>query len=262
MLKDTDWDALIIDRVISESLGQLSSEFRHEILPDTTPVPVFGDYRISQVATIALNPSSKEFPKKKESRRLMHLSDLGLSAEHYRQGLKTMSKEQATKILEKCANYFELNSYRWFDTASKALKLGFDASFYKKDQTKFRACHVDLFPWATRAYSDLSLSIRQGFKKENRSFLNWFLARDQITNIVILGNSTWRELNNEFEIHKIQEEKPVISSPPTFETGLINISGHMKPYFYNSKGPSARGDNARKYLIHELFGQFIKQYNV
>lgn len=262
MHKSGDWDQLMIERVISESMRNESKDLRNEILPDTTPVPVFGDYRISKVATIALNPSSKEFPRKKENRRLMHLSDLGLSAEYYRQGLESMSADQAGHILEKCVNYFEHNSYRWFDVASKVLNIGFEASFYQKDQTKFRACHVDLFPWATRAYRELSLKTRQAFKNENKTFLNWFLSREQLTNVVILGDSTWKELSTEFEMHKLHEQRPPISDPPTFEAGVLNIAGKIKPYFFNSQGPSARGTNKRKFEIHKLFGQFIKEFKI
>lgn len=262
MHKSGDWDQLMIERVISESLGQQSSEIRKEILPDTTPVPFFGDYRVSQVATIALNPSSNEFPKKKENRRLMHLSDLGLSPEHYRKGFKTMSVEQASFILEKCANYFDHNSYEWFNTASIALKLGFNASFYKKDETKFRAYHVDLFPWTTRAYRELSAKTRQVFKNENKSFLSWLLSRKQLTDVVILGDSTWKELSSEFEIYKLHSKRETISDPPTFEAGTLKISGQIKPYYYNSKGPSAWETAKRKIEIHELFGQFIKEYKI
>lgn len=262
MLKDNEWDPLIIERVISKNIGRERIDLRHEILPDTTPVPVFGDYRISQIATIALNPSSNEFPKKKENRRLMHLSDLGLSPEHYRKGFNAMSAEQASYILEKCANYFEHNSYPWFDTASIALKSGFNASFYKKDETKFRACHVDLFPWATRAYRELSAKTRQEFKNENKSFLNWLLSREQLTNVVILGASTWKELSSEVEIQILHSKKVTISDPPTFEAGTLKISSQIKPYYYNSKGPSAWETDKRKIEIHKLFGQFIKEYRV
>lgn len=249
----------LLDRIRSTSLGNESDELRCEILADTTPVPVFGDYRVSQIVSIALNPSSNEFPAKKSNRRLVHLSDLGLSAEHYQHDSDSMSEVQAKKILEKCVQYFENNSYKWFDTAAIALKIGFDASFYKKDETKVRACHTDLFPWATRAFSTLDKGLQKKFKRENQAFLKWFLSRDLVTSVVILGGSTWGELGSEFDFKSIHGERPKIDEAPVFECGTVAVGSVSKPYFYSSKGPSARGSDLHKKEIHEAFGKFIKE---
>jgi hypothetical protein len=248
----------IIERIQSKLLKNQSSELRSEIIADTTPVPVFGNFRESEIVSIALNPSSNEFPTKKSSRRLMHLSDLDISPKYYQDGLDSMSEIQAAKILEQCINYFESNSYKWFDTASVALKIGFGASYYKNDKTEIRACHTDIFPWATRAFSTLSSNLQQKFKEENLDFLSWFLKRDQVTNLVILGNSTWREIESVIKFNPIHKETPDLEQPPTFEHGTFEIGGSHKPYFYSSKGPSARGSDAEKFKVHESFGNFIK----
>lgn len=253
-----DDEKYLLDRIRSTSLGNESDELRREILADTTPVPVFGDYRVSQIVSIALNPSSNEFPAKKANRRLVHLSDLGLPAEHYQHGSDSMSEVQAKKVLEQCVQYFENNSYKWFDTAAMALTIGFDASFYKKDETKVRACHTDLFPWATRAFSTLDKGLQQKFKRENQAFLQWFLSRDLVTSVVILGESSWKELINEFEFKATHREQPEIDEAPMFEFGTFTIGSVSKPYFYNSKGPSAWGSDLYKREVHEAFGRFIK----
>jgi hypothetical protein len=248
----------IIERIQSKSLKNQSSELRSEIIADTTPVPVFGNFRESEIVSIALNPSSNEFPANKSNRRLVHLSDLDISPHYYKHGLDSMSENQANKILEQCVNYFESNSYKWFDTASVALKIGFGASYYKKDKTEIRACHTDIFPWATRAFSTLSSNLQQKFKEENLDFLSWFLQRDQVTNLVILGSSTWREIENVIKFNPIHKETADMQVPPTFEYGTFEIGGSRKPYFYSSKGPSARGSDAEKFKVHESFGNFIK----
>jgi hypothetical protein len=248
----------IIERIQSKLLKNESSELRNEIIADTTPVPVFGDYKNSQIVSIALNPSSNEFPAKKSNRRLVHLSDLGISPKYYQDGLDTMSEINATRILEQCVKYFENNSYKWFDTASVALRIGFGASYYKGDKIDIRACHTDIFPWATRAFSTLNSDLQRKFKEENQKFLDWFLKRDQVTNLVILGNSTWREIESVIKFKPIHRETPEIVQPPTFEYGTFEIDGIKKPYFFNSKGPSAHGSDAQKLKIHELFGHFIK----
>lgn len=248
----------VIERIQSKLLKNQGADLRSEIIADTTPVPVFGNFRDSEIVSIALNPSSNEFPAKKANRRLVHLSDLGISPHYYQHGLDTMSEIQAAKILEQCVNYFESNSYKWFDTASMALKIGFGASYYKNDKTAIRACHTDIFPWATRAFSTLSSNLQQKFKEENKDFLSWFLKRDQVTNLVILGSSTWREVESVIKFNPIHKEAPDVEQPPTFEHGTFEIGGSHKPYFYSSKGPSARGSDAEKFKIHELFGNFIK----
>lgn len=258
MLEIYEKDRPLIERIQSKLLKKESAELRSEIILDTTPVPVFGDFRISEIVSIALNPSSNEFPTKKANRRLVHLSDLSISPNYYQDGLSSMSETQALKILEQCVKYFENNSYKWFDTASVALKIGFQASFYEKDKAHVRACHTDIFPWATKAFSTLSANLRQEFKDENQNFLSWFLSRDQVTNLVILGNSTWREIESVIRFNAIYKETPKLEQPPTFEYGTFEINGNHKPYFYNSKGPSARGSDAEKHEIHELFGNFIK----
>jgi hypothetical protein len=258
MLDINEKDKPLIQRIQSKALNKRSLGLRGAIIPDTTPVPVFGDYRISEIVSIALNPSSNEFPAKISNRRLVHLSDLGISPDHYQQGLDSMTEVQAIKILDQCTKYFENNSYKWFDTASLALKIGFDASYYEHGETAFRACHTDIFPWATNAFSTLSKNLQREFKEENQIFLKWFISRPQVTNLVILGNSTWKEIEDVLDFKAEHREIPDIEQPPTFEYGKFKIDGIYKPYFFSSKGPSARGSDAEKYEIHKLFGNFIK----
>lgn len=257
MLEVSQNEKQIIERIQSKLLKNESSELRKEIIIDTTPVPVFGDYKNSKIVSIALNPSSNEFPAKKSNRRLVHLSDLSISPRYYQDGLDTMSEIHAIRILEQCVKYFENNSYKWFNTASIALKIGFGASYYKNDKTDVRACHTDIFPWATSAFSTLNSNLQRKFKEENQNFLNWFLQRDQVTNLVILGNSTWREIESVIKFNPLHRVTPKIEQPPTFEHGTFEIDGNKKPYFFNSKGPSAHGSDAQKLKIHELFGNFI-----
>ena len=76
-------DAPIIERIQSKLLKNESPELRGEIIADTTPVPVFGNFRDSEIVSIALNPSSNEFPANESNRRLLHLSDLDISPQYY-----------------------------------------------------------------------------------------------------------------------------------------------------------------------------------
>jgi hypothetical protein len=120
------------------------------------------------------------------------------------------------------------------------------------------ACHTDIFPWATNAFSTLSANLQREFKEENQKFLRWFLSRDQVTSLVILGNSTRKEIEGVLGFNALHKEIPNIMQPPTFEYGTFEIDGIRKSYFYSSKGPSARGSDAEKYEVHNLFGDFIR----
>ena len=75
---------IVIDRILSRNLEKCSEQLRNEILPDTTPVPFFGDFENATIASVGINPSRYEFPAVK--RRLCHLSDLALSEDYYRNG--------------------------------------------------------------------------------------------------------------------------------------------------------------------------------
>ena len=50
-----------------------------------------------------------------------------------------------------------------------------------------------------------------------------------------------------FIYYKSGKETPDIEQPPTFEYGTFEIGGSHKPYFYSSKGPSARGSDLEKF---------------
>ena len=248
----------IIERIQGKFLKNVSPDLRSAILLDTTPVPFFGDFIQSEIVSIGLNPSSNEFPANKSNRRLVHLSDLELPENYYQKGLDFMSESQAAKVLEHCVNYFESNSYKWFNTASVALHIGFGASYYKSRENSLSACHTDIFPWATRAYSSLDSNLKSLFKSENKEFLNWFLQRDKVKHLVILGKSTWKELEALISFNPIHKELVNSAQKTTFEYGVFEINGIQKKYVYSSKGPSARGTDAEKHKVHELFGRFIE----
>ena len=248
----------IIGRIQAKSLKHQDSTLRSEIIADTTPVPFFGDFRNAEIVSIGLNPSSNEFPAKKSNRRLVHLSDLGISPEYFQQGMENMTEIQASRILEQCVKYFEHNSYKWFDTASVALNIGFEASYYGGNNAKIQACHTDIFPWATRAFSTLDSKLQRLFKEENYEFLSWFLQREKMKSLVILGKSTWNEIQGIIKFETILKKSANSEQDANFEYGTFEIDGICKPYFYSSKGPSARGSDAEKFKIHESFGQFIK----
>ncbi len=240
---------------------------RSEILEDTTPVPFFGDYESSNIISIGLNPSSVEFPAKTTDRRLIHLSDLGLSRDHYQSASSKMNDDSATQVLDGCKNYFEKNPYTWFDYAEMVNQTGFRATFYALNKLQPRVCHTDVFPWATRRFASIPRKIQSEFKKENRDFLSWFLTREQVSDLVVLGKQTWSELESELPIKKVVEKQAIGPNKALFEAGYFDLESKKARFFMTSQGPSVQfeiedqkvGIKKAKELIHQAFGEFIAE---
>ena len=115
------------------------------VIPWGSPIPAFGNPSHARVATLGLNPSSREYVDSRgnelagSSRRFHTLHSLGLrswgdaNAQHLR------------SIILYCHSYFCRNPYdRWFRVLDRILS-GLGVSYYSEGG----ACHLDLIPYAT-----------------------------------------------------------------------------------------------------------------
>jgi len=128
------------------------------IVPDSTPVVSFGNPVRATVATVSLNPSSREFS---EDRGLATLTSLSKPSEELSYG--DLDFNHGAMILDGCARYFEQRPYDWFLPLDCILRAGARASYYADARPDARyldlACHLDLSPWATsRRWSKLGES--------------------------------------------------------------------------------------------------------
>src|SRR5205809_4127565 len=105
------------------------------------PVPSFGDLSNSEVATVGLNPSNREFVDESGGelegslRRFHTLNSLGISSWSH------ADARHLRLILESCRMYFFDNPYdRWFKRLDHVVS-GTKASFYSPS---CGACHLDL----------------------------------------------------------------------------------------------------------------------
>ena len=117
-------------------------------IPWSSPVPVFGDWNLADVATLGINPSNREFVdafgnELDEAERRFHtLSSLGL------RDWGDADVRHLERISEACRGYFTRNPYdRWFKRLEYVIS-GVDASFYGGANG---ACHFDFIPFATEA---------------------------------------------------------------------------------------------------------------
>ena len=152
-----------------------------------SPVPSFGDLAGSEVATLGLNPSNREFVDERgdelegPSRRFHTLRSLGL---------ETWSDADATDlrlILESCRQYFLNNPYdRWFGKLSY-VTAGTGASFYDSSRP---ACHLDLIPYATSCkWTDLAPAQRAKLLRVAGDALALLLRESPVRVIVLNGRS-------------------------------------------------------------------------
>jgi len=267
---------IVIDRILSRNLGKCSEQLRNEILPDTTPVPFFGDFENATIVSVGINPSSEEFPKEGSDRRLSHLSDLDLPLDYYQKGLNSMTYAQALSVSKSLLTYFETNPYRdWFDLAEIAVN-GVNGSYYMSEASKQKvSCHFDVFPWATKRFTSLEKKIQDNFIQENLDFFINFLSQKSISDIIVLGRQAYKLFSkillkeNTVKIELMSKaEISVIGdiSKTEFKREYIDFNSHKVRLYSTSKGPSyplrvkrlsKREKDRIKTEIHMNFSNFI-----
>jgi hypothetical protein len=161
------------------------------VIPWGCPVPSFGNLTRSEVATVGLNPSNREFVDESGNeldgpcRRFHTLRSLGLER------WSDAEPHHFDLIADSCSNYFSLNPYnRWFKRLDYIIS-GTRASYYWPDAN---ACHLDLIPYATACkWTELSQRQRSSLLTAGRDSLG-LLVRDSPVRILVLnGNSVVRQ---------------------------------------------------------------------
>lgn len=166
----------------------------HAVVDGSLPVISFGDYRTAKVATLALNPSSREFLDKPgghllgERRRLASLKSLGRSSS------EQLTDEDVAQVFDDSNTYFGRNPLRpWFQWLEKLLTETSLGSYWGGT-----GCHLDLVQWATRpAQGKLNTDVWQELVNADRPFLTWQLEQATATTILVNGKSCVDWLENE-----------------------------------------------------------------
>ena len=132
--------------LLATLLDRLDTNLREtEVIYRCSPVLSFGDSEKSQVATVGINPSYREFldPEGDElqgqERRLHTLASLGIDS------WDKADFRHLALIAETGRSYFDSNPYSaWFNRMEYVMA-GLNASYYGSPGT---ACHIDLVPFA------------------------------------------------------------------------------------------------------------------
>ena len=153
----------------------------------TSPVPVFGDPKGAKVATLGLNPSSREFVDLAgkeldgQERRFPTLGSLRL--ENWRDA----SAHHAAEVSEACYTYFQHNPYNaWFKPLDELL-CPTGTSYYCNPNS---AVHLDLVPFATtERWSLLARRHREELEARAGNTLGRILRSSTISLVVLNGKS-------------------------------------------------------------------------
>jgi thymidylate synthase len=170
-----------------------SKDIANAVIPWAAPAPFFGNISSAVIATVAVNPSDREFcdghgaPLPDVKRRLETLGSLSLASwadthpRHY-------------KLINLTAlHYFLRNPYSiWFRDLEQILE-GAEASYY--ETRTITAVHIDLVPFATqRKWTSLSSRQRGTLLDQHCNGLADLVKRSGVRVLVLNGATVAKQL--------------------------------------------------------------------
>lgn len=194
--------------IVRHSLELQSSLDLPELLIEgVCPVPFFGDFIGSNIASVGFNPSNLEFRKINGEeisyrKRLPTLDDFKLK------NWMDASDFQLSIITSTLHHYFEINPYsQWFDKLDRIFKPS-GYSYYKRSSL-LRACHIDLVPFATQnKWSSLKGTHKRTLISHSQKLFIQLLAESDINTIFLNGSGICNEFENAIGKRAIKEHQP------------------------------------------------------
>jgi hypothetical protein len=206
----------LIDRLESPSVSTA------DVITWGCPVPSFGDLSNSQVATLGLNPSNREFVDEHGDelegplRRFHTLKSLGLTR------WADVDARHLRLILQSCNSYFSGNPYdRWFKRLDQIV-VGARASFYDGSRG---ACHLDLIPYATtRKWTELTPAQRSALLGVAADTLGLLLRDSPVRILILNGRSVVDRFQDVAGISLERQEMPSWSLPRNPKPCVIGLA--------------------------------------
>lgn len=201
------------------------------IIPWSTPVISFGNIRESQIATLGINPSNREFVDLdgKEliniERRFHTLGSLGIT------NWTDVRSKHLEQINNYCEDYFIRNPYDgWFKRLDYLIS-GTSKSYYFPSQ---EACHLDLVPWATSSkWSELKLRQQKILLDTSIDFLGSIIKKSKIKVIVLNGQTV---VSNFEKVSEIRFEKSEMNDWALKRKTSIDVKGYGYKGFIENIG--------------------------
>jgi hypothetical protein len=201
---------------------------RRPLLRWGCPIPYFGDPTSAWVATVGINPSSREFVGKTGlalsgvEQRLPTLDSLGLAS------WDEMHSSHIRAVAGACRTYFVRNPYiSWFRPLETIVSGG-DASFFGSDPS---ACHLDLIPYATRQrWGILPPATQQALLRSCEDALGLLLREFPIEILVLNGRTVVKHFEEITNSRLSAESKESWVLPRTQRGPVPGISyeGHVQ----------------------------------
>jgi len=173
---------LTIDQAKDSKLG---------IIPWASPVSYFGLIGSSEIATVGLNPSNREFVDSSgvelsgRLRRFHTLNSLKLRS------WRELSVPQLRALQSTYDDYFQNNPYDgWFKRLDEILS-GCGISYYDSESP---GCHLDIVPFATfEKWGRLPKSQQQALRQLSGSTLGCIVRQSSLAVLLLNGSSVVRE---------------------------------------------------------------------
>jgi len=170
------------------------------------PVPVFGSLDDSEVATVGLNPSNREFVNLAGEelgdleRRFHSLQSLEI------EDWNNLDISHLTAIEKSCSEYFSGNPYdQWFRVLDNIIS-GTRHSFYNYNRRS--ACHLDLIPFATyEKWGDLAKEHQHDLMKISTESFIKTLCNSKLKLLILNGESVVRLFSDITNISLEKNEK-------------------------------------------------------
>ena len=189
------------------------------IVPYSTPVVSFGNPETSTVATLGINPSSREFLDdgmnllSGSEKRLVDTEVLGLPRE-----IESLNVEEAEEVIQGCFDYFETGKHykNWFSPMEEYVLSPAHASYFSSASDDLqKACHLDLVQWATDpVWSKIpDERIQRKLLESDFEFLRFQLTSFNFKKLFLNG----REVIEQFESLGLTELTEVGKTP--FQSG-------------------------------------------
>jgi hypothetical protein len=180
-------------------------------VPGSTVVTSFGDPRKAEIATLGINPSSKEFLQNSRQlyasgkKRLVDFETLGLDFN------SEVTESHAERILEGCLSYFSADSnpyMAWFGQLENLILNPLGLSYLNSS-----AVHLDLVQTATfPVWSNLTDSERKSLLDEDLEFLKFQLNAYPVKTILVNGRSAVNQVNETGLVELEQVDEIIIDS--------------------------------------------------
>lgn len=196
------------------------------IVPDTLPIPFFGQYKSAIAATVSLNPSDKEFLDKNgrwllgEQKRFESYHSLGC------RGCEELTDEMIRKAFLCCTEYFERKAtayWQWFRPIESVVK---KATAGDINYTNGKMAHFDLSPWATNpVWSGLNEGEQKILKKDGLIFLKWLLEVSSPKVFFLNGKTTCETVAREVTGEEVSWVKNSPKDRWSFYTKTVRLGG-------------------------------------